>query len=115
MNEIKIPESIPAKVLYAIKTGTGVRPMKDLAGSDYHQADALVIGSYRTQDGENMEYAAIMTGGVVYRTPSPSFLRTLKAFLECFDPASGFGFRVSSRMSKGGRAYIVFEPDLEVT
>lgn len=107
------PEKIPAIVMYNIMAGGKSRQMKSLADKGVVTAKSIVVATGKGADGEPCPYVVIEVDGEIYRTSSPSFMRGVQAYLQCFDPAVPFQFCVEIGRSASGREFITFNPVFE--
>lgn len=112
--EKAIPENISAKVKYAVLTSDGVKKMSTLEDGKTHKAECIIRGSYiDTRSGEERQFCAMEVEGVLYRTPSDSFIRGVDAYIQCFPDAVPVTFTVGSAKSAKGNTYILFQPVLD--
>lgn len=107
------PDKIPAMVMFNIMAGGKAQPMKSLAGKGVVTAESIVVAAGTGSDGEPYPYAVIEVDGEIRRTSSPSFMRGVQAYLQCFDPAVPFRFTVEIGRSASGREFITFNPVFE--
>lgn len=107
------PEKIPAIVMYNIMTGGNSKQMKSLTGRGVVTANSIVVASTAGVDGEPRPYVVIEVDGAIHRTSSPSFIRGVQAYFECFDPDVPFRFTVEVGRSASGREFITFNPVFE--